>query len=139
MKKINSSVEFFLELARAQSVFARRFDARLGGLGMSDFLILYHLIQADGEKLRRIDLADKVGLTASGITRLLAPMEKVGLVKREVNTTDARVSFVTIASGGKRKFEEALEDAEVLAEEIVPVNKRKDISKYSQLLRDISR
>lgn len=139
MKKINSSVEFFLELARAQSVFARRFDARLGGLGMSDFLILYHLNQADGEKLRRIDLAEKVGLTASGITRLLAPMEKIGLVKRETNTTDARVSFVTIASGGKRKFEEALEDAEVLADEIISSDKRKDISKYSQLLREISR
>src|SRR5947207_15424264 len=86
MKKISSQLNFLLNLATAQAKMARRFDGRLGGfhgLGQNDFRILYYLSQADGEKMRRIDLAEKLGLTASGITRLLMPMEKIGLIKRE--------------------------------------------------------
>ena len=121
MEAINPSLKFLLTLARIQAVMARRFDSRLGGgLGFSDFVILYHLSQAEDEKLRRVDLAEKVGLTASGITRLLAPMEKIGLVSRQRDDNDARVSYVLLAPGGKRLLAERLEKANLLAEEVVP-------------------
>lgn len=120
MKPISLPLRFFLNMAKIQAVLTRRFDAGLGGLGFSDFMILFHLSQAPDEKMRRIDLADKIGLTASGVTRLLAPMEKVGLIKRETNTHDARVSYVMLAPGGRRRFQETLERAELLAEEIFP-------------------
>ena len=68
--------------------------------------------------MRRVDLAETIGLTPSGVTRLLAPMEKIGLVKRESHDGDARVSYVTLATGGKRKFTEGMDRAEVLAEDI---------------------
>ncbi|MBP9718797.1 winged helix-turn-helix transcriptional regulator [Candidatus Gracilibacteria bacterium] len=116
----SSALQFFIELAKTQAVVARRFDCGLGGLGFSEFVILHHLQQAKGEKMRRIDLAEKIGLTASGVTRLLAPMEKIGLVKRESNELDARVSYVAIAPGGKRKLTEALEDAEDLSLQMMP-------------------
>jgi DNA-binding MarR family transcriptional regulator len=106
-------------------------------LGFSDFTILYHLSQAKDEKMRRIDLAEKVGLTASGITRLLAPMEKIGLVKREKDSRDARVSFVAIAQGGKRKLSEALEDAELVARELIPAAKTGQIEELSQLVAEL--
>jgi DNA-binding MarR family transcriptional regulator len=109
---ITPSLQFFLHLAKVHAVAARRFDSGLGGLGFSDFLILHHLSLASGEKMRRVDLADKIGLTASGITRLLAPMEKVGYIRREAEAQDARVSYVVLAPGGKRYLGEALEDAE---------------------------
>jgi DNA-binding MarR family transcriptional regulator len=121
MKPISPNLNFLLSLARVQAVLARRFDSRLGGgLGLSDFVILYHLSLAEDEKLRRVDLAEKVGLTASGVTRLLAPMEKIGLITREADARDARVSFVLLASGGKRLLSERLERAELLAEEAIP-------------------
>ncbi len=116
---MHTEVEFFLELARAQAVLARRFDSGLGGLGLTEFMILHALSQAEDERMRRVDLAEKVGLTPSGVTRLLAPMEKVGLVKKEANTEDARVSFVMLAPGGKRKLSEGMERAEVLAEDLL--------------------
>ncbi len=119
MHPLSPSVLFFLSLATVESAVTRRFDSGLGGLGFSDFQILYRLSQAKGEKLRRIDLADQVGLTASGITRLLAPMEKIGLVTRAANARDARVSEVVLAPGGKRKLQESLEDAERLAESLL--------------------
>lgn len=119
---ISQPLTFFIELTKAKTVVARRFDNRLSfhGLGFTDFIILYHLNEALHGKLRRIDLAEKVGLTASAVTRLLLPMEKIGLVSREANKNDARISYVVLAPGGKRLLQESLEEAESLASDLLP-------------------
>jgi DNA-binding MarR family transcriptional regulator len=124
MQEVSASLEFFIHLAKAKTVISRRFDNRLSfhGIGFTDFVILYHLAQSPHKKMRRIDLAEKVGLTASGVTRLLLPMEKIGLVGRETNEHDARVSYVTLASGGERLLSESMEQAEALAQDLLPKN-----------------
>ncbi|MFH1252762.1 MAG: MarR family winged helix-turn-helix transcriptional regulator [Candidatus Uhrbacteria bacterium] len=139
MSNIKTSVEFFLELGRTQAIMARRFDCGLGGLGLTEFMILYHLSVAEDERLRRVDLAEKVGLTPSGVTRLLAPMEKIGLVKREASSGDARVSFVALAAGGKRKFTEGLERAEVLAEDIFSTTGIKSYKEFTKTLQKLGK
>ena len=83
-------------------------------------MVLWHLSQAEGKKLRRVDLADKLGVTASGITRMLLPMEKIGLIAREADVRDARVSTVLLAPVGKRLLQERLERAESIAQEAIP-------------------
>ncbi len=119
MKNINKELKLFITLSKLQPMLTRAFEGRLGGLGYNEFIILYHLNQSSDGKMRRIDLANKVGLTPSGITRMLLPMEKVGYIKREAHEGDARVSFVAIAPGGKRRLEERLEDASELASELI--------------------
>jgi len=57
--------------------------------------------------MRRSDLAELVGLSPSGITRLINPMEKIGLVKKEENFRDARVSLVTLSAAGKKIYKDA--------------------------------
>ncbi len=139
MKKISPSLKFFLTMARTQAVMARRFDGRIPhGLGLNDFMILYQLSQNPEGKMRRVDLAEKIGLTASGVTRMLLPMEKIGLVKREVNEQDGRVSYVALANGGKILFEEALQWTELLAEELLPA-KTKNIEELSSLLETLGK
>ena len=124
MKQINPQLNFFITLAQVYAKVAAEFDRHLlGGLGFNDLIILYHLSQAQDEKMRRIDLADKVGLTPSGITRMLLPMEKLGMVKRESDERDARVSYVKLASGGKRLLTETLEEAEFISKELLPSTK----------------
>src|SRR4051812_48921539 len=93
MTSISPQLAFFIDLAKAKTVLSRRFDNRLSfhGLGFSDFMILYHISLSQDQKMRRTDLAEKIGLTASGVTRLLLPMEKIGLIKRESNEQDGRV------------------------------------------------
>jgi len=137
MKKINSSVRFCFDIAKFQTVLSRRLDARLGGLGFNEFIILYHLSRADDQRMRRIDLAEAVGLTASGVTRLLLPMEKIGLVRREASDRDARVSFVKLAPGGKTKLEEGVERAEIFGEELIPADKIKRVEETSKLLSEL--
>ncbi|MFA5991633.1 MAG: MarR family transcriptional regulator [Candidatus Doudnabacteria bacterium] len=136
---INNTVKFFLNLAKAQSALNRRFDAGLGGLGLSEFAILYHISNAEKTSMRRTDLAEDLGLTASGVTRLLAPMEKVGYIKRETNPQDARVSCVVLAPGGKRKLEEAQDRAERLAESLIPSGKENKISELSELILELAK
>jgi DNA-binding MarR family transcriptional regulator len=133
---ITDNLKFILDLAKIQAVLTRRFDAGLGGLGLTEMMILFQLSQAEGQKMRRIDLAEKIGLTASGVTRLLVPMEKIGLVKRDLNEHDARVRYVMLASGGKRKLSEGMERAELLAEDII---KRAGLEKVETLTEEIAK
>ncbi len=139
MSKLNPSITFCFGLAKFQAEINRRLDARLGGIGFNECIILYILSQAENEKMRRIDLAEKIGLTASGITRLLLPMEKIGLVKRESNKLDARVSYVVLAPGGKNKLTEALERLEIFCEDFIPVQKTKKIEEFSKLLVELGK
>lgn len=120
-------------------MLSRRFDAGLGGLSLNEFIILYYLSLAQDTQLRRTDLADKIGLTASGITRLLLPMEKIGLVKREADDHDARVSFVRLASGGKHALANALDRMDEHGEEILGSLSEKKIAEFCTLLTTIAK
>ena len=138
MITLSTETRFFLELTKTQSVLSRRLDARLGGISLNWFIIMFHLSQAPDEQMRRIDLADKVGLTASGITRLLGPMEKIGLVKSKASEHDGRVSHISLASGGKTKLIEAVEDLELFAEEVIPEGQRKTLANTNTFLAEIA-
>lgn len=139
MENISTSLKFFLNLTMTQALIARRFDARLSfhSLSLNDFMILFHLSQAPDEKLRRIDLAEKVGLSASAITKKISPLEKIGMVEKEANARDARVSLVKLAKGGKRILEEAMSSAEMAAEELYPKEKEPKLEASNQVLIEL--
>lgn len=139
MNSISPTLSFFISLSRIETVLSRRLDARLGGLGWSDFLILYALSTADGKRMRRVDLADTIGLTASGITRLLLPMEKVGLVRREAHDGDARVSYVALAPGGETLLSEALERAEIYCSDIIHPAEAAELDRANNVIAKLSK
>lgn len=139
MNKINPSINFCLSVSKFQTILSRHLDAKLGGLGFSELIILFHLNRSADDKMRRIDLADTIGLTASGITRQLLPMEKIGLVKREQDKNDARVSFVALTSAGKTKLNEGLERLEIFCEEVIPDSKTKKLEDLSSLLVELGK
>lgn len=136
--KISPEIKFFLNLGKTQTILNHRFDRGLGGLGFNEFLLLFYLNQANEQRMRRVDLAEKIGLTASGVTRLLLPMEKIGLVKSGPTDSDARVRFVLLSASGRQKMFEALERLEFLAEEIIPKTRLKEINNLSEALVEIS-
>jgi DNA-binding MarR family transcriptional regulator len=138
MSNINSSLRLLMNLTKVQSLISRRFDRlSMHGIGFNDFTILYLLSKAEGEKMRRIDLADKIGLSASGVTRMLLPLEKIGLITREAHERDARVSYVVLTNTGKLVFEEAKETAGAVAKEILPTEKVKNAALLTNLLLDL--
>jgi DNA-binding MarR family transcriptional regulator len=139
MTKINQSINFFLEMAKFQTKLSRRLDSSLNGISLNEFIIMYHLSQNSDGKMRRTDLADKVGLTASGVTRLLLPMEKIGLISRESDEGDARVSYVVLDRGGKTKFIEGLDRLEIFGEDLIPSAKLKKLEETTKLINELSR
>ena len=78
------------------------------GISVNDFLLMLHLERAEANRLTRVDLAKRMHVSASTITRMAAPMEKIGLVDREVDQRDARLVFVVATDAGKKKLSEAL-------------------------------
>jgi DNA-binding MarR family transcriptional regulator len=139
MPDISAAVKFFLDLAKTQAILTRKFDSGLGGLGFTEFMILYNLSQAKDGQMRRIDLAEKLGLTASCITRQLAPMEKIGLIERINIDTDARVSLTRLSPGGRRKLAESLEDAEALSRDLLGAGQDKKLRDVCMLLQTIAK
>lgn len=135
---ISTELLLLININKLQSVIARKFDSlSVHGLGFNDFVILYVLYSSSESRMRRIDLAEKIGLTASGVTRLLNPLEKIGLVSRESNERDARVSYVVITPNGKKIFEEAKLSAENITKKILTSKKSKSLRMVNELLFDL--
>jgi len=100
----------WLRLLRAHAAVTRALSARLEtdhGLTLSDFDVLVQLFHADGHRLRRVDLARTVLLTASGITRLLDGLERAGWVEKQRCASDARVTYAVLTEAGRRKIASA--------------------------------
>jgi DNA-binding MarR family transcriptional regulator len=112
------SLDTVLDLARARTLVLRHVDVPLGhhhGVGLSDLALLLELRDAPGQKMRRAELAQRLGVTPSGIARQVAPLERIGLVGRESNARDARLALVTLTESGRRVADEAAATAEEAA------------------------
>jgi DNA-binding MarR family transcriptional regulator len=97
-------------LLRAHSSLIRALNAELvqaHGLTINDYEVLLHLARAPDRRLRRVDLADHLLLTASGITRLLDGLERAGYVEKARCESDARVTYAVLTESGLAKLREA--------------------------------
>jgi DNA-binding MarR family transcriptional regulator len=113
-----SHLQTVLDLALARTLVLRQVDVPLGhhhGVSLSDLALLLELRSAPGEKLRRVELATRLGITPSGVARQLAPLERIGLVGRESNPRDARLALVTLTDAGRRVSDAAAATAEEAA------------------------
>jgi DNA-binding MarR family transcriptional regulator len=76
-------------------------------LSISDYEALLVLSRAKDDLLRRVDIADQLQLTPSGVTRMLDKLEKASLVEKATCSSDARVTYAVLTEAGARKLEEA--------------------------------
>lgn len=103
-------VQAWAQLLRAHAALTRRFTSELlerHGLTLNDYEVLLHLAHAPDRRLRRVDLAERILLTASGITRLLAGLERAGYVGRATCESDARVTYAVLTDEGYEKLRES--------------------------------
>lgn len=133
----NNKLDFILHISKINMILSKYFDSSLWLLWLNEFIVLYHLENAPNKTLRRIDLAEKVWFTASGITRLLLPMEKIGLVEKKVNLNDARVSLVSIASGWKKQLDDALIRIQEQLDDKISPKQAKELEHTTLLLKEI--
>lgn len=77
------------------------------GLSVNEFFLLMHLQAAPRHRLARVELAKRMHISASTVTRMTAPMEKIGLLGRDADERDARLSFVVLTQVGATRLQEA--------------------------------
>jgi DNA-binding MarR family transcriptional regulator len=87
-----------------------RLDAELQGChGMSlpDYEVLVHLSEAPGHHLRMAELAERLSLSPSGLTRRLDGLVREGLVERRACPSDRRGSLAVLTPTGFAALQEA--------------------------------
>ena len=100
----------WLRLLRVHATLTREMDTRLvasHGLTLSDYEVLLFLSWAPERRLRPVDLAQSVLLTQSGMTRLLAGLERAGLVERSRSASDGRVVYAVLTDAGMDRLRDA--------------------------------
>jgi DNA-binding MarR family transcriptional regulator len=103
-------MQAYVRLLRAHQAITRTLSAdllRSHGLTLNDYEVLLHLSFASDRKLRRVDLAERILLTASGVTRLLDGLERAGYVTKSHCATDARVTYAVLTDAGLEKLRDA--------------------------------
>src|SRR2546425_6735055 len=106
----SAEIEAFVRLVRAQVAVTRQLSAQLNadhGLSINAYEALLHLARAPDARLRRVDLANGLLLTASGVTRLLDGLERDGFIAHEECSSDRRVSYAGLTEAGRAKLREA--------------------------------
>lgn len=132
MNKIN----FFLQQNNIGTLTNKKLDLALSahGLSLTEFMVMYYLDNAPGKTLSRMALAEKVALTASGVTRVLLPMEKIGLVKKDLNPRDARQSLVVLTQTAQEITQDAITTVENTLEAVFSLLNEDEISNLVALL-----
>jgi DNA-binding MarR family transcriptional regulator len=95
-----------LALARligAHAALTRELSAELvaeHGMTLSEYEVLLLLSHAPERAMRRVDLAQEVRLSPSGVTRMLDRLERAGLVEKGACASDARVTYAVLTDAG---------------------------------------
>jgi DNA-binding MarR family transcriptional regulator len=127
----------FLGICRTVALWQNRAEAELGaihGIGLSDFAAMHHLAEAPTGRLRRVDLAQRLALTPSGVTRLLAPLERRGIVTREDGGHDARATYAVLTRSGKALVKDATATMNTVAESILGSLGDRDHATFAKLV-----
>ena len=132
---ISQNVELIIKLSALQTRLLKRIDTQLSvhGISFTEFLVMYHLNKSQNKMMRRIELAENIGLSASGVTRLLIPMEKIGLIKKEANPRDARVSLVNLTDSGEGIYKDSEKSLNLCAESLMQMLNEKQVNKLTAL------
>ncbi|QLY32181.1 MarR family winged helix-turn-helix transcriptional regulator [Nocardia huaxiensis] len=80
---------------------------RRHGLGLSEYRALNHLDQAPESELRMQELADKLGLNQSSVTRLVGRLNAAEFTYRDLCPDDKRGVYTVITDAGRARYREA--------------------------------
>lgn len=106
----DAAVAACARLLRSQTTLRRLVAAELQtehGLTVNEYEALLLLAEAPDRRMRGVDLAEGLGLTPSGVTRLLDGLCRLGLVERERCPSDARVAYAVLLDPGSERLRAA--------------------------------
>ena len=95
---------------RAHTTVVRALEAELVAehdLPLASYDVLVQLSEAPERRLRMTELADRVLLSRSGLTRLADRLEREGLLQREACPSDARGTLAVLTDAGLQRLQQA--------------------------------
>jgi DNA-binding MarR family transcriptional regulator len=124
-------------LVRAHAGIARSLDARLSAehdLTINEYNCLLLLERAEERRMRRVDIAQGMVLSPSGITRMLDRLESAGLVEKAKCSGDARVTYAVLTAGGHKKLKAAGKAHDAVIEEMVGALPERDLRRLAEIM-----
>jgi DNA-binding MarR family transcriptional regulator len=95
---------------RAHAQLIRTLEAELAqaaDMPIASYDVLVQLAEAPDHRLRMTDLADRVLLSRSGLTRMIDRLERDALVRREPVPDDARGMYAVLTRAGVERLRSA--------------------------------
>jgi DNA-binding MarR family transcriptional regulator len=77
------------------------------GISVKEFDVLITVFNAPNGKLRMTELAERVVLSASGVSHLITRLERDGLVRRTADPEDGRSFFAELTRAGQRRLHDS--------------------------------
>ncbi len=95
--------------------------SNIKGISYREYQLLRALQGEHNATATRVDLADLVGLTPSGVTRALLPLEKLRFVKTTKDGRDARRSLAKLTPQGGLLLDDATAVVRDVIQDIAPL------------------
>ena len=108
-----AALETWRLFLRGHALMARLLEAELlllHRLPLPEYDVLVQLNLAPEGRLRMAQLADRVVLSRSGLTRLVERLERAGLVERASCPSDARGAYAVLTASGRERLDRAAPD-----------------------------
>jgi len=103
-------IAWLSDLVTLEITLWNRVDARLRdehGLPLALFWPLYVVGQSSGESLRVGEVAEAIGLTVGGASKIVDRIVRAGFLRRESDPTDRRASRVLLTETGRQILDAA--------------------------------
>ncbi len=127
-----------LRTLRASAFIDERITGALSavhGVSLRDTMLMLYVKNAPGSKLSRIELAKRLCVSPSTVTRTTNPLEKIGLIGREADNRDARLSYVVLTPTGAKLLKNTEKTLEQLSGDfLTPKLTEKELLQLAQLL-----
>lgn len=100
----NPDQQLVLAIARSWDRLLARLDSGLNhvvGISFAEYRLLRAIAEAPAGRASRVDLAERVQLSPSGVTRALQPLQKLGFVETQKAERDARLALASLTDAGE--------------------------------------
>jgi DNA-binding MarR family transcriptional regulator len=108
--RIDARLDAWRTFLRAHAHVVRELERELQaeqGMALTDYDVLVQLATAEGRQLRMSELADRLLLSRSGVTRLVDRLVAAGLVERRLCDDDRRGQWAALTDAGRSRLRQA--------------------------------
>lgn len=128
---MTKKLELLMQVSKINSIISRKLITH--GLSFSDFIILYLINSSKEKKLKRIEISELMGLSASGVTRMILPLEKLHILEKIDDSSDARAKYAKLTKAGEQLYKEAGVWMNLKIEDLLPDVNKNEIDKILKI------